>query len=300
MNYMRRNLHGSLLTHIGSWFLDQVLKKKYIYIPAVLGIIIIVFDLFRFGWKFTPFTPQEYFFPSTKVITFLQSQTKPFRVMSLDDRLFPPNTSAYYGIESVEGYDPVYDAQYEEFIAALNRQKPDIAPPFGFNRIITVSTINSKLLPLLNVKFILSLDDVKSPDVKLVDQEGQTKIYTYLRALPRMYPVESVVQANSRQQVMDILYSPTFSASSEAVVQDTISLPRSPVIAMDKITVLSESASGIRATSSLADDHFVVIANSFDAHWNAFIDGVSTPIYRTDYTFQGIIVPKGNHTIVVQ
>src|SRR3989344_1987010 len=32
-------------------------------VPFVILLAVVVFDLFRFGWKFTPFTPKEYFFP---------------------------------------------------------------------------------------------------------------------------------------------------------------------------------------------------------------------------------------------
>jgi len=276
------------------------LKKRYTYVVMGLAIMIVSFDLLRFGWKFTPFTPSEYFFPSTKAIMFLQSQQKPFRVMSLDNRILPPNTTAYYGIESVEGYDPVYDARYEEFIAALNRQKPDIAPPFGFNRIITVSTVHSPLLPLLNVRYILSLDDLKNPGLELVYQEGQTKIYQYKQALPRIYPVESVVNADSKQQVMNILYSPTFNAVSQAVIEGSVVMKESSIILTDHVDVTEESDSQFRFSSSFFNDHFVVIANMYNVGWKAFIDGISTPIYRTNYLFQGISVPKGTHTIVLQ
>lgn len=276
-----------------------LLKRwKYIMIASAIGLT--MFDLFRFGWKFTPFTPPEYFFPSTQAITFLQSQQKPFRVMSLDNRILPPNTAGYYGIESVEGYDPVYDARYEEFITALNRGKPDITPPFGFNRIITVSSINSPLLPLLNVTYILSLEDIKDSRLELSYQEGLTKIYWYKRALPRIYPVESTVFTESKQQAMDALYSPTFNPAREAVVEGHISVPQSTVTPGDQIYVQSGTSSEVRAVSSLANDHFVVIANVYDPGWKAYIDSKLIPIYRTNYLFQGIYVPKGNHTIVLK
>ena len=277
-----------------------VFKKRWNTLFVLLIISVTMFDLFRFGWKFTPFTPVEYFFPATKAISFLQGQQKPFRVMSLDNRILPPNVGAYYGIESIEGYDPIYDARYEEFIAALNRREPNIALPFGFNRIITSPTIDSPLFALLNVKYVLSLDDMKSPGLEFVYQEGQTKIYRYTQALPRIYPVESVVHAGSKQQVMDLLYSSTFNPVKQAVVEDNISVPQVQSAPSDHIDVMVESDSGIRALSSLENDHFVVIANVYDPGWKAYIDSGSTPIYRTNYLFQGIRVPKGDHTIVVR
>lgn len=299
----KRNLLLPSLLWAGSGILltgAVLLKKKFRFLVFGISILVITFDLFRFGWKFTPFTPVEYFFPSTNVVAFLQSQTKPFRVMSLDDRLLPPNTSSYYGIESAEGYDPVYDARYEEFVAALNRKQPNITPPFGFNRIITISTLDSPLVRLLNVKYILSLEVLQRSDVELMYSEGETNVYWYRNALPRIYPVESVKEAKNKQEAMDILYSSAFDPVRQAVIEEPLSvgpLTRAPG---DRVTILEESPSGMSAQSTFSGDHFVVIANRYDSRWKVFIDGAPVKMYRANYLFQGVVVPKGTHTIVVR
>jgi hypothetical protein len=299
---MRNLVLPSILWAVGSsiLLLAFIIKKQRNTLFMLLIISVTMFDLFRFGWKFTPFTPAEFFFPTTKAISFLQSQQKPFRVMSLDNRILPPNVNAYYGIESIEGYDPVYDARYEEFIAAVNRQKPDITPPFGFNRIITASTIASPLLPLLNVRYVLSLETVKDSGLELMYREGQTKIYWYKKALPRIYPVESIITADSKQHVMDVLYNPTFDPARQAVVEEAIPIAKSSINTTDTIDLVTYGPSEIRATSNFTSDHFVVIANTYDPGWKAYIDSVPTRIYRTNYLFQGILVPKGDHLVVVR
>ncbi|KKW11462.1 MAG: hypothetical protein UY49_C0001G0011 [Microgenomates group bacterium GW2011_GWC1_49_7] len=274
-----------------------LLARRNILVFFVISITI--FDLFRFGWKFTPFTPTAYFFPNTAAISFLQSQEKPFRVISLDNRILPPNVGAYYGIESIEGYDPIYDARYEEFIAALNRREPNITPPFGFNRIITTPTIVSPLLPLLNVKYVLTLEDLKSPDVELMYREGNTRIYWYKKALPRIYPVESIIIASSKQQVMDVLYGKEFQPNTAAVVEQEIDVSPAALAAGDAIKITNMTTSSLSATSVFKEDHAVVIANMFDPRWKAFIDDAPTKLYRVNYLFQGLIVPKGNHTITL-
>lgn len=274
-----------------------VRKWKHIFLVCVISLTI--FDLFRFGWKFTPFTPPEYFFPTTKAVAFLQSQHKPFRVMSLDNRIMPPNVGAYYGIESIEGYDPLYDARYEEFIAALNRREPNSTPPFGFNRIVTTPTIDSPLLPLLNVTYVLALEDVRSPDLELMYREGNTRIYFYTKALPRIYPTESVKVGNNRQDVMNLLYDKNFYPEKTAIVEEQIPNIHAPIVSTDSIKIVSYEDSSLRATASLASDHFVIIANMFDKNWKATVDGKRTKIYRADYLFIGLLVPKGDHLITL-
>ncbi len=279
------------------WFVSSGVLLMRNKATIILIIIITLFDLFRFGWKFTPFTPSEYFFPETAAISFLQSQQKPFRVMSLDNRILPPNVNAYYGIESIEGYDPIYDARYEEFIAALNRREPNITPPFGFNRIITTPTIDSPLLPLLNVQYILTLEDLKSPDAELMYREGNTRIYWYKKGLPRIYPVESVKHLQSSQEMITFMYDKAFHPEKTALVEEPLAVPAQPLAGDDTIRVTSYTGSSLTATSTLREDHFVVIANMYDASWKATVDASPVPVYRTNYIFMGLLVPKGNHTI---
>lgn len=273
------------------------LKRKWSTLFVFLVVGVTIFDLFRFGWKFTPFTPQDYFFPQTRAISFLTSQQKPFRVMSLDNRIVPPNVGAYYGIESIEGYDPIYSARYEEYIAALNRREANIKPPFGFNRIITVPTIDSPLVKLLNVKYVLTLEEIKSSDLELMYREGNTRIYYYKKALPRIYPVESVVTETTKQGIMDALYDRKFNPLKTAVVEGALVIAPHPLTDADSVRITSYTDSTLTAAASLTNDHFVVIANMYDPHWRVTVDGSPVKIQRADYIFFGIVVPKGDHLI---
>jgi len=42
------------------------------------------------------------------------------------------------------------------------------------------------------------------------------------------------------------------------------------------------------------------VSEKYDNGWKASIDGRSTPVFRVDYIFQGIVVPKGDHHVIVQ
>lgn len=264
-----------------------------------IGILLCVtcIDLFRFGWKFTPFTPAAYFFPETETIRFLERQQKPFRVMSLDDRLLPPNVSAYYGIESVEGYDPVVPAQYERFLAASERGKADISQPIGFNRIYTAHNIDSPILPYLNVRYVLALTDVSRPFLREVFREGETRVYEYTKGLPRAYLSSAPVMERKQSDILDTLFAG--SARTGDVYWGSARLLPVPVGANESVRIDAYGVSSIRMTVAAENTRLLVVLHRFDSRWQVTIDGKAGDLVPTDYLFTGIVVPSGTHDIIM-
>ena len=286
----------SLLILYAGWLFRKISKGKIL----ILLLFLTVFDLFRFGWKFTPFTDSKYFFPETKAISFLRSRQGPFRIMSVDKEILPPNTASYYGLESVEGYDPIFSQRYEEFIAASERGKPDIRPPYGFNRIITLQNLDSKILPLLNVKYILSLSELNKPYLKKVYKEGETRIYEDSRAYPRAFFVNKVVNETIKQQIIEDLYNPLYDLKNTAIVENPV-LFKLPVSENSgKVIADRYTGDSMFLSAELPVSQYLVISGSYNGCWKAEIDGSQTQIYRTDFTLMGLIVPAGMHKIVVK
>lgn len=277
------------------FFLHRVTIFRNMVTWSIIGVVAV--DLLRFGWKFTPFTDRAYFFPETKVISFLKKQPQPFRVMSVDKRILPPNTLSYYGIESVEGYDPIISSRFEELIAAIARGKPDIAPPFGFNRIVSLEVPAAKLVPLLGVRYILSLSALTEPYFSKVFEEGETKIYEDARALPRVYLVERPVSVTGKEEAIEQLYGLS-DFRLEAVVEGKPEVINVPFQSNESLVITRYEPSLIELNVHVAVPRFMVISNAYNAGWRARINGKETPIYRTNYAFWGIVVPTGTQKVV--
>jgi hypothetical protein len=254
-------------------------------------------DLLRFGWKFTPFTPREYFFPETKITAFLKEQEKPFRVMSVDKRILPPNTASYFGIESIEGYDPIISSRYEELMAAIARGKSDISPPFGFNRIVSLEDAGAKLVPLLGVRYILSLSALSEPYLLPVFDEGETKVYEDTRVLPRVYLVERLISVIGKAKALQRLYGLS-NLRLEAVVEGKPEVINVPLQSNESSVMTRYESNVIEIDVRVAVPRFLVISNTYDRGWRARVDDKETSIYRTNYAFQGVVVPEGTHKVV--
>jgi hypothetical protein len=154
-----------------------IVPKKTYSLLLTLYFLFSILDLFRFGWKFTPFSPKEYLYPITPTIKFLQNNMQENdRYMTLDRRILPPNANIIYKLKSIEGYDPIYSRQYallvKEMESGIVTDKPQ-----SFGRIVRPTNYKSPITALLGVRYVLSLSDLEEKEWIKVFQEGETRIY---------------------------------------------------------------------------------------------------------------------------
>jgi len=274
-------------------------KSKFTTIICIIIATVTVFDLLRFGWKFMPFTQRSYLFPSTKTLTFLQENLGEFRIMTTDSRILPPNFSAIYRLQSIDGYDPLYLLRYGELMAASERKKTDITPPFGFNRIITPRNFDSKIIDLLGVKYILSLSELNSPKLKEVFREGETRVYENKTVLSRVFFVSKITYAKDNKDAIRLILNASFVSNDTAIVELIQSGASIPPLGwkVGEAEIVQYSENKIVINTKNTGDGFLVLTDSFYPTWKATIDGVGAEIYRTDYNFRGVVVPSGKHRI---
>jgi len=273
-------------------------KKKMTILILVLLLVLTGFDLLRFGWKYNPFTQKAYLFPETKTMSYLKENLGNYRYMTTDSQILPPNFSSIYRLQSVDGYDPLYLQRYGELITAMERNRPDITPPFGFNRIITPHNFESKIANLLGVKYVLSLTELNLPSFKKVFQEGQTIVYENFKVNPRAFFVKSLEFAGSKQEAINLMFANSFDPKTTTVVENADNnLKAIRELTIGKTNIINYSENKVIIQTQNQESGFLVLTDSFYPTWKATIDGKETKIYRTDYNFRGVVIPGGNHKI---
>lgn len=302
----KRNLYlpTVILLMITVFILSKKLIRHIVFEKIFLMFLIFltIFDLFRFFEKFTPFTKREYLFPSTKALEFLSIQQGQFRIMTTDSRILPPNFTLMYRLQSIDGYDPLYLQRYGELIAVSERGKPDISPPFGFNRIITPRRVDSSIVDLLGVRYVLSLSDISSKKLAKVFQEGQTRVYENRDAFPRAFFVDRIYTGYSKENAIKRMMGQGFDLRNMAVVEDTLYNKNTSFIAGGEVSIVKYSPNTVIVHTQNSNEGFLVLTDTFYPTWRAVLDKESQhaaklSIFRTDYNFRGVYIPKGNHTV---
>jgi len=160
-----------------TYLMLKIKNIRSIFLFSIFYFLFSVFDLFRFGWKFTPFSPPEYLYPVTPAIKFLQENMAPGdKYMTLDRRILPPNANIMYRLESIEGYDPIYSQDYARLITRMETGNLQDLPA-NFGRIVRPTNYKSPVTALLGVRYALSLADLEEKEWIKVFQEGETRIY---------------------------------------------------------------------------------------------------------------------------
>lgn len=245
-----------------------------------LLVLLSVFELFYFGWKFTPFSPRNIVFPTTPVLEFLLNQEKPFRVTG--SKVIPINMRMPYGLESLEGYDAVYPLRIAKFLAALNGGRSGTDP---LGRYGTVDDDTSRLLDLVNTKYYLAynLDDKGNPSptgkfparftkdrFKEAFRDKSVTVLESMTVLPRSFYVNNWEVVKDEKQILTRLLDPGFDFSKKIILEEAP----------------PEGTHG-----------FIFTSDSWYPDWKAYVDGKETKTYRADFAFRAVPVLSENSKI---
>ncbi len=65
----------------------------------------------------------------------------------------------------------------------------------------------------------------------------------------------------------------------------------------DRFKILSFNANTVKIFIDVPYEKFLIYNDSYDSHWQAFVNGKKTPIYQTNVAFKGIWLPAGKSIV---
>lgn len=262
-------------------------------------ITLLVFELFRFGWKFTPFVPKHLVYPTTPVWEFLIKEKEkrvPFRVSGGD--ITSVNLNVPYKIEFLGGYDAVYPLVAAKFNAAVNSGEAGGSPQDRFG---VVSNPTSKLTNLMNMKylFVKTGEDYDSKRFVPVFTEKNVTILENREALPRAFMVYDWVVEKNADLAIGKLLNPSFPLGKKIILESEPELEKSNPNQIPKVEYLDYGEQSSKIKVETKNDGLLFVSDTFYPGWRAYIDDKETRILQADYAFRAIVIPKGSHSVKV-
>jgi len=250
---------GFLIISFGTTMLFR--KSKYFYI---LVATLMIADLFRWGWKYLPFTPRNYVFPKTSTTEYLTNDHDLFRVDREVGPIMPPNTWSYYNLMSPSGYDPLAPLAYTRYYnLKLNHESNKTS------RYAELFSYDAKDLGQFNVKYLLAQKNISAVE--------PTDIYNYKINLSDW----------------DIVAE----TKNIGVLKNKYYLPRFEIVPPGSITVVSYAPNNIELNYSASADSKLIARDANYPGWKASVNGGDSTISPYNQIYRQISLPRGQGKI---
>ena len=266
-----------------------------------VALAVIVGELFVIGMGFNPAADPAILSFEPPVVTFLRQDKELWRFTTFnvdDERTFNANAGSFYGFSDVRGYDSIIPTQYVEYMQLVEHQKQLL-----FNRISPLderSSLDSRLLDLLNVKYVLTTQTLDNAHYTLVyDQE--LRVYRNEDYMPRAFVVhrsQVVPDAAVRREALRGL-DPRQTLILE---QRLIDRRWDETDGWEPVQVTSYGLDEVIIEAQLSRGGYLVLADNWFSGWKAYDTqpGQSEqeiPLYRADGTLRAVALGPGQHTV---
>jgi len=263
---------------------------------VVLLLVLVLIDLFAFGRSFNPAIPQDHVFPRTESVQFLQERLTRqdlVRIVAMRDDL-PPETGTPYGFSEISGADFPSQRYLELARAAGGRM-------IAHNRMY-FSVVQPRLLSIMNVKYVITSAKPKglpSEQFREVYCNSSVTIYENAACLPRAYTVHRVHLVEDDREMLRLLVSPDFDPARAILVEESpaFDLPENASPHDDVVHIERYSPEQVCIQVEMAENGFLFLSDAHYPGWQAFVDGEETKIYRANYAFRSVYLPKGKHLV---
>lgn len=292
------------------------LKRKLATPGYVLLLVIAFGGTVYFAQKYLYFSDRAFTYPDVPVITELRKISGINRFWSIGEGTIVRNFANVLGLSSPEGYESFNSKRYGELIFSSHRQgqfpsevqRADalLYPPKNINE-LSGNPYTLRLLSLLGVRYIAALPDtaidkntLDSAGFSLAWTDGTYEIYRYDKALPRFFLAHRYIVETDGQKILDSIYDPKISLSETLVLEEELKNALISAQTPGTVSLVQYAPEKIIFKTSAPGDELLFLSDTYYPGWNATVDGRATPIYRADFAFRAVPVPKGDHVVTME
>ena len=311
INVVRRNTlySGAIFTVSLILVLAMGFKKSSAKrVLPIAMILFLVFDLFRFFYKITPFAPKDSFFPETEVAGFLSDRGLD-RYWGYGTATISTNYNLLLGVFSAEGYDPLYPKKYGQFIQSSvdgkigKAVRSDASFPSGFGpNDFSQNIFRQRVLELTSSRYILdrteNLSDIGTfppSQYDLIWSQDDWRIFESKNSTPRFFLPNKLFGVATKDELQELLFARDFDPKTQiGVISDRVGQQTFP---SGNIELVDYQPNYLKLRSDTKQTQPLVVTDTYYPGWQAYIDGESVPLFAVNYTFRMTQVPSGNHLV---
>ena len=276
----------------------------------LLAALLIIGDVFLANKGFSAAGDPALLDYKPALVTWLEAQPGQWRLSSFTphgDKPFNANSAWLYDLQDVRGYDSIIPKQYTNYMATIEPQNE-----LPFNRIQPLGnweSLNSPLLDVLGVRYIISSEPFELPKLKQVWEGEDVFVYENLAAAPRAYtlPVTATATVDDALAAMVELDPRQYVVVEESDwPSDTGIVVAEPEAAALVAAVVTEYRNiQVTVDSQLQEPSWLILNDSYFPGWKAFVrplgssedQEIEQPIIRVNGNFRGVQLEPGEWTV---
>jgi O-antigen/teichoic acid export membrane protein len=268
-----------------------------------LAVGVLVLDMTVWGTGFAPAVDPALLDYTPPVVKFLRQDTGVWRYTPYTPggttKTMNANVGMFYDLQSIDGYDSLFSAQYRDYMALIEPQGET-----AYNRISSLrkgSSLYSPLTDLLNVKYVITEVEIDSPKYELVYENEAVRVYENLGVMPRAFtlPTSATLETDDFAAAVQS-YDPRNYVIIEGTISDLQSPISSPASAAAQ-SVITYTNNEVSIDATVSEPSWLVLADSHFPGWKAFVrprgtgEGEETEvdIHRVNGTFRGVLLGPG-------
>lgn len=267
-----------------------------------LALVVILAELFTIGMYFNPAADPAILDFTPPVVSFLHQDQGLWRFTTLNaagEKTFNANAGMFYDLADVRGYDSIIMQQYVDYMQLVEPQGELL-----YNRIAPLtreSSLDSPLLDLLNVKYVLTTATIERPNYTLV-YDGEIHVYRNEDYLPRafvVYQAQAIPDAETRREALR-QFDPRQTVILEVAPPQGI--VRSQGTGWMPANVVAYGLNEVVIEVHLPQGGYLVLSDNWFPGWKAYDaqpgqEEQEIPLYRANGTFRAVALGPGAHRV---
>jgi hypothetical protein len=305
---LRNTLFESIIFifFLALFFLYLLKKKFFTNILPLLILALVTFLGVYNADKFLPFSSKYSFLPQNALITTLQKQTTDGRVFGFDEANIKTDFATLYHFFDPNYYDPLHNKRYAELVSFANTGTYSSPLLRSDVEIINNARVTSqederrkRLFDLLGVNYFIYKNPQSNELREPVWRDSNWILAKNQNALPRAYFVQSITIENNDKKILETLFSPNFNPKTTAILEESprVSFLPSKNTFKSSVKIISYKENAVQLEATTDKPAFLILSDNYYPGWRAAVDKNTVPLYRANYTFRGVYIPQGTHTV---